>query len=129
MERAILYVDGFHFYHGVTKHWARLKGRPGLGWCDFRALVEHHFRLEGAHLDIKYFSAPVHFEHEAPNLRKEEARRYGIWTRALRTVAGIQVVEGYYRAKGRAVTGPEVAGAGRRRQGAGKRSRAMSTWR
>lgn len=45
LERAILYVDGFNFYYGVTNHWRAKKGLPGLGWCNFRALVERHFPL------------------------------------------------------------------------------------
>ena len=96
MERAILYVDGFNFYYGVTKHWwGKNKDLAGLGWCDFHALIERHFHLGDAQLEIKYFTAPVHFENN------EEHKRYAVWARAVRTIAGIRVMEGFYKPKSR----------------------------
>ena len=53
-----LYVDGFNFYHQVTTYWSREKGLAGLGWTDFRALVERHFPDSGP-LRLKYFTAPI----------------------------------------------------------------------
>jgi len=102
LERAILYVDGFNFYYGVTRYWwAKYKDQAGLGWCDFRALIERHFQLGEDQLDVKYFTAPVHVEHETPHHRKDEHVRYGVWARAVRTIVGIQVIEGFYKAKNR----------------------------
>jgi len=96
LERAILYVDGFNFYYGVTKHWwGKNKDLAGLGWCDFHALIERHFHLGDAQLEIKYFTAPVHFENN------EEHKRYAVWARAVRTIAGIRVMEGFYKPKSR----------------------------
>jgi len=40
-QRATLYIDGFNFYYGVTQFWREKNEEwAGLGWCDFRALVE-----------------------------------------------------------------------------------------
>jgi hypothetical protein len=110
LERAVLYVDGFNFYYGVTNHWRTKKGLAGLGWCNFRALVERHFPLGGAQLDIKYFTAPVRIEHETPAHRKDEHQRYGIWARAVRTIGGVRVVEGFHKAKSRSGNSPEAGG-------------------
>lgn len=110
MARAVLYVDGFNFYYGVTNHWRTKKGLAGLGWCNFRALVQRHFPLEDTQLDIKYFTAPVRLEHETPTHRKDEHQRYGIWARAVRTIGGVRVVEGFHKAKNRPGRSPEMGG-------------------
>src|SRR6185503_3790050 len=100
-QRAILYVDGFNFYYGVSRHWGTKRNLEGLGWCDFRALIERHFQLGSTPLEVKYFTAPVHLEHETPSHRKDEHLRYAVWARAVRTITGIRVVEGFYKPKTR----------------------------
>lgn len=98
MSRSILYVDGFNFYYGVTDYWRDTENLAGLGWCDFRALVERHFARPGEQLvTVKYFTAPVGPSQEIAGRRKGENVRYGEWRRAVRTIAGIQVIEGYYQ--------------------------------
>ena len=69
----------------------------GFGWCDFRALIERHFHFDGRDLDIKYFTAPVRLEHETTVHNKDEHRRYDTWARAVRTISGLKVIEGFHR--------------------------------
>jgi hypothetical protein len=93
--RRTLYVDGFNFYYGVTRYWRRKKDLAGLGWCDFRALVERNFPASGE-LTIKYFTAPVNENDElVGNLGEHE--RYWTWRRALSTIRGLTVTDGFYK--------------------------------
>jgi hypothetical protein len=102
----ILYVDGFNFYYGVGAYWSRQRGLAGLGWCDFRALVERHFPETG-HVHVKYFTAPVTENVELRNHRPGEHLRYSIWRRALQTISSLTVVEGFYKRSGdRSAPGP-----------------------
>lgn len=106
MGRSTLYVDGFNFYYGVTSYWRNTPEHlAGLGWCDFRALIERNFPSANAQLDIKYFTAPVLLEDETPSHRRDEHERYAVWARAVRTISRIMVVEGFYKAKSRAASG------------------------
>jgi hypothetical protein len=91
--RRILYVDGFNFYYGVTAYWKR-NGLSGLGWCDFRALIERHFPEEGE-LRVKYFTAEV--REMTPQRWEGEFERYALWMRAVRTIPGTTVIEGFYK--------------------------------
>jgi hypothetical protein len=93
--RRILYVDGFNFYYGVTAYWRREKNLAGLGWCNFRALVQRHFPDDGE-LIVKYFTAPVTQNVETRDHRPGEHARYSEWRRALRTVKDVVVIEGFY---------------------------------
>jgi hypothetical protein len=102
MRRAVMYVDGFHFYYGVTNHYRRERDRrgfslSGLCWCDFRALAERHLLdRKRESLDcVKYFTAPVPETLETSKIPGEHGR-YEIWIRAARTVRGLQVVEGFH---------------------------------
>jgi hypothetical protein len=92
--RRILYVDGFNFYYGVTKYWREQKGLAGLGWCNFRALVERNFQDEGE-LHVKYFTAPV--REGTPQRNPGEFQRYALWMGAVRTIPGLTVIEGFYK--------------------------------
>lgn len=92
----VLYVDGFNFYRGVTSYWSSEKALAGLGWCDFRALVQRHFPGDGE-LHVKYFTAPVYPHLELPQRRRGEAEHYSKWMRALRTVQDLAVVEGFHK--------------------------------
>jgi hypothetical protein len=94
--RSILYVDGFNFYYGVTAYWRREKDLAGLGWCNFRVLIERLCPGQGRLL-IKYFTAPVTQNVEIQGHRPLEHERYSEWTRALRTVSGLAVIEGFYK--------------------------------
>ncbi|MBI4892617.1 MAG: NYN domain-containing protein [Acidobacteria bacterium] len=102
-RKAALYVDGFNFYYGVRNHYkAEQKARgyslSGLCWCDFRALAERHFVRPGHALGpIRYFTAPVTEEVE---MTSEEHSRYDLWLKAARTIAGLEVVQGFYKRKG-----------------------------
>jgi hypothetical protein len=93
MRRA-LYIDGFSFYYGVTRYWDKQKGLPGLGWCNFRALIERNFS-ESGQLQIKYFTAFPSVE--LPHHRPGESNRYLKWRRAVRTVEDLIVVDGFYK--------------------------------
>jgi hypothetical protein len=75
MQRATLYIDGFNFYYGVTKFWQEKNEEwAGLGWCDFRALVERHFPPRVAQLDVKYFTARPFIWH----MRRRVTRKMNI---------------------------------------------------
>ena len=91
-----LYVDGFNFYYGVTRFYSGEKGLAGLGWCNFRSLIQRYFPDTGT-LRIKYFTAPVTPTVELPNHRPGETRRYDLWIRALRTIEAVSVIQGKYK--------------------------------
>jgi hypothetical protein len=91
-----LYVDGFNFYYGVTRFYSRNKKLAGLGWCNFRSLIERNFPDQGK-LTIKYFTAPVTQAVELPGHRAGEHSRYELWIRALRTIGGVIVIRGKYK--------------------------------
>jgi hypothetical protein len=97
----ILYVDGFNFYFEVTAYWSRQTqgSLAGLGWCDFRALIERHFSGRGE-LRIKYFTSPITENVELKGRRPGEHGRYALWRRALQTTPGLSVVEGFYKRTG-----------------------------
>jgi NYN domain-containing protein len=92
----VLYVDGFNFYRGVTAYWSSQNGLAGLGWCNFRALIERHFPGDGD-LCVKYFTAPIHPHLERPQSRRGETERYKKWMRALRTIERVIVIEGFHK--------------------------------
>lgn len=108
MKRSMLYVDGFNFYYGVTDFW-RKEGRKqspekklaGLGWCDFRALVERHFLNPNQEklVRVKYFTSEVKPKDEVPTHRVGERHRYLEWDHAVRTIEGIEVIRGFHRTK------------------------------
>jgi hypothetical protein len=91
-----LYVDGFNFYYGVSRFYSKENGLAGLGWCDFRSLIERHFPGKGP-LGVKYFTAPVTPAVELPGHRAGEHSRYDLWIRALRTIRGVTVIQGKYK--------------------------------
>ena len=93
--KSILYVDGFNFYYGVTAYWRREKDLAGLGWCNFRTLVER-FPNPGRLL-VKYFTAPVTESVEIKGHRPGEHGRYSAWMRALRTIGDLVIIEGIYK--------------------------------
>jgi hypothetical protein len=106
MTRSILYVDGFNFYYGVTDYWRKRAGKEaGLGWCDFRALVERHFMGADEELvSVKYFTSRVTQKEEVVGHKTGEHVRYGEWARAVRTIDRLQVIQGFYQ-KGDKETG------------------------
>ena len=109
MTRSILYVDGFNFYYGVTDYWREEAKKQtditktatkmaGLGWCDFRALVERHFMGTDEELvSARYFTSAVSQKEEVVRHRKGEHVRYGEWARAVRTIDRLQVIQGFYQ--------------------------------
>lgn len=96
----ILYVDGFNFYHEVTRYWSgKTQGRlAGLGWCDFHALISRHFPGSG-NLQIKYFTARITENVQLLDHRPGEHERYSLWRRAVQTIPGLIVVDGFYKVK------------------------------
>lgn len=99
MQRVILYVDGFNFYYGVTAYWRdKNKRLAGLGWCDFHALVKRNFLID-AEPEVKYFTAPVYPINEIPGHKPDEHKRYHVWARAVRTIPGIRVIEGFHKGR------------------------------
>lgn len=101
-SRVALYVDGFNYYYGVTNHYRAGKEKrgyslSGLCWTDFRALAERHFLKQGEELtQIRYFTAPVTAAVETTN-RPGEQNRYETWIKAVRTIAGLEVISGFYK--------------------------------
>jgi hypothetical protein len=99
---AALYVDGFNFYYGITRTLreaclAQHFPPSALAWCDFRALLERHALAPGERIAfIKYFTAEVTPRVEMSRIPGEHDRQH-CWLEAVRTVAGLEVVEGYYK--------------------------------
>jgi hypothetical protein len=100
-----LYVDGFNFYYGVTNHFRPGRDKrgyslSGLCWTDFRALVERHYLQPGETVThIRYFTAPVTAAVETTN-RPGEQNRYEIWMKAVRSIAGLEVISGFHKPHG-----------------------------
>ena len=94
-ERCVVYIDGYNFYYAIKKN---PKETPiSLGWCDFHALAKRHFRPPGAQLAaVKYFTAPVGNFGERGGEAGGEAARQAIWLRAVRTILGLEVIEGFH---------------------------------
>ena len=106
-SKVALYVDGFNFYYGVTNHYRAGRDKrgyslSGLCWTDFRALVERHYLQPGERLThIRYFTAPVTAAVET-TIRPGEQNRYELWMKAVRSIAGLEVISGFYKARHRA---------------------------
>lgn len=105
MRSVTLYVDGYNFYYSNTNHLKRDEDRrgfrlAGLSWCDFRALIERNGWLNpGEQLNaVKYFTAPVTPDLDNP-ARPGEPERQQLWLDAVRTIAGLTVIEGFHRRK------------------------------
>ena len=94
-ERCVVYIDGYNFYYAIKKN---PKETPiSLGWCDFNALATRYFLLPGAQLTaVKYFTAPVGNFGERGGEAGGEAARQAIWLRAVRTILGLEVIEGFH---------------------------------
>ncbi len=101
-RKVALYVDGFNFYYGVTNHFRKDRDKrgyslSGLCWTDFRALIERHYLQPGDTLKhIRYFTAPVTAAVETTN-RPGEQNRYETWMKAVRSIAGLEVISGFYK--------------------------------
>ena len=94
-ERCILYVDGFNFYYAIKRQKATIPIH--LGWCDFSKLAKRMAPPGASVLAVKYFTAPVGELGERGGAEGSEAARQTIWLDAVRTIKGIQVVEGFHR--------------------------------
>ncbi len=103
--KTALYVDGFNFYYGVTSYFRREREQrgyslSGLCWTDFRALAERHLMKPGQSLArLAYFTAPVTPAVETSE-RPGETSRYGLWMKALRTIPGVEVIQGFHKPHG-----------------------------
>ena len=82
--KAIVYVDGFNLYYGCLQH-------TPYKWLNVRKLVEYYYpKLEIEY--IKYFTARVKVRVDDPG--KPDRQR--VYFRALRTVKGLEIIEGRY---------------------------------
>jgi uncharacterized LabA/DUF88 family protein len=113
MGRVSLYVDGYNFYYSTRNHYKpgqeqRGYSLSGLCWCDFRALIERNGWLRPGEelVTIKYFTAPVTESVDNPH-RPGEPGRQQLWLDALRTVQGLEVIEGFHRRQDGPVPGRE----------------------
>ena len=80
-----VYIDGFNLYYGALK-------RTRFKWLDLRRMVELIFPNDEIH-EIHYFTALVH-----PRARNRQAPvRQQIYWRALQTIPGLTVHEGFIR--------------------------------
>lgn len=91
----MMYIDGYNFYYSIKQH--RAETPIYLGWCDFRLLAERYFLPPNADLVlVKYFTAPVGYFGARGGEAGGEAGRQEIWLRAVRTIRGLEVIEGFH---------------------------------
>jgi hypothetical protein len=82
--KTFAYIDGFNLYHGCVKY-------SHCKWLNLRALAEN--MLPGHEIDtIKYFTAKVSASPGDP----DQPNRQMIYWRALRTLKGLEIVEGTF---------------------------------
>lgn len=87
-KRAIAYIDGFNFYHGVVRD------RPELKWLNFLPLCER--LLRGHHLAaINYYTARVVDRPEDPR----QSQRQDSYLRVLENTDRVNVVYGQFQKK------------------------------
>ncbi|MGD9696410.1 MAG: NYN domain-containing protein [Thermoleophilia bacterium] len=106
MARAYVYVDGFNLYHRRLKP---LPNRPGIHrWLDPDALAR--FLLpEHDVVGVRYFTADLAPTADDPGI----ATRQQTYLRALRTVDGLTIHKGQFKARevsGRVVLPESIAG-------------------
>jgi len=94
-ERCIVYVDGFNFYYAIKRQKERLP--IYLGWCDFRKLAEVMVPRGSIVQSVKYFTAPVGDLGEPGGVAGSETARQAIWLRAVRSIAGLEIIAGFHR--------------------------------
>jgi uncharacterized LabA/DUF88 family protein len=94
-ERCMMYVDGYNFYYSIKRHPD--KTPIHLGWCNFAALANQFMLPAGASLvGIRYFTARVErFGASGGPMGSEEARQQ-VWLRALNSIPGLEIIEGYH---------------------------------
>lgn len=84
--RTAIYVDGFNLYYGC------LKGTP-FKWLDIGRLCT--LMLPGCQIQqVKYFTAEIRSRPEDP----DAPIRQSIYLRALRTIHGLEIIPGHFRA-------------------------------
>lgn len=82
--KTYVYIDGFNLYHGCVKY-SRSK------WLNIRRLMEN--MLPGHNVEmVKFFTARVSASIGDP----DQPNRQMIYWRALRTLKGVQIVEGTF---------------------------------
>lgn len=85
--RTNVYIDGFNLYYGAVRG-TRLK------WLDLRKVIELIFPNDDIQ-EIHYFTAPIHAR---PGNVRAPQRQQAYW-RALRTIPGLTLHEGVFRAR------------------------------
>ena len=84
--RTIAYIDAGNLYYGL------LKGRPELKWLNPVALVRALLRDDHSLTKVKFYTARVRtYPHDAAAIERQR-----IYLRALATVDGLDIIEGYY---------------------------------
>src|SRR4051812_5143960 len=90
-----MYVDGYNFYYAIKRHPQVIA--LSAAWCDFRALATRFLLPPGSELvSIRYFTAPVGRYGAAGGPEGSEAARQAIWLAAVRTIPGLDIVEGIH---------------------------------
>ncbi len=87
-RKAIAYIDGFNFYHGVVKN------NPHLKWLDYAALCDHLLRGMQV-IQVNYFTARVTNRPQDPG----QSQRQDDYLRALQANKRVNVVFGQFQRK------------------------------
>ncbi len=114
-QRVIAYVDGFNLYYGLRhasyqsdiqhiKHGGNAADCLGrsLYWLDLRRVIPERLRKDEELIAIKYFTAPrrvprnVQVSEAGRKRYIESNERQRVYLEALRTLEGVEVIEGWY---------------------------------
>jgi len=85
MKRVIVYIDGFNLYHGLVD-----AGFRKYLWLDLSKLAKEILESDQVLTRVKYFTART----TLPNPAKQQ--RQNTYIDAVKTVTGVEVIEGRY---------------------------------
>ena len=86
MKRVTVYIDGFNLYHGLVA-----AGFRKYLWLDLSKLAKEILELDQVLTSVKYFTART----TLPNPAKQQ--RQNTYIDAVKTVVGVEVIEGRYQ--------------------------------
>ena len=85
MKRVIVYIDGFNLYHGLVA-----AGFRKYLWLDLGKMAKEILESDQVMAEVKYFTART----TLPNPAKQQ--RQNTYIDAVKTVYGVEVIEGRY---------------------------------
>lgn len=86
--RTIVYIDGFNLYHRCTKKARRYK------WLDLRKLAEVVLEDKFKILKVKFYTAEL--KKKEDNSNRMQRKRQLNYLSALRTIKGLEIIEGKF---------------------------------